>query len=261
MDKKYYIWLQIIQGRENKFNYKTLQQILKKLKVDIVNLYNLEFNIVEIKKITNIPKSIIYAILDKNIKDEVKSVMKKIRQKKLYIVTVEDRMYPKRIMEKFITYPFCFLVNKVVNFNKKNVYLYYDKYFTNYGKRVLKYFYKIIDEHKGNIYTKYDLKNVIEFVDIDEYEIKDKKCIIVLDKGHKESLFYQIIDIVIIIEANYEPEIVNIVDNFLSLNKDIYSVPSNIFGNNCYFSNYLIKQGADIILNKRDLKFILSNII
>ena len=41
-------------------------------------------------------------------------------------------------------------------------------------------------------------------------------------------------------------------------NKDIYVVPSNIFNKNSYFSNYLIKQGADILLNKQDIKFIVS---
>ena len=68
-------------------------------------------------------------------------------------------------------------------------------------------------------------------------------------------------DIFIIIEARYEEKIVKTVNYLVENSKDIYVVPSNIFRKNSYFSNYLIKQGADIILNKNDLKFILSKII
>ena len=66
------------------------------------------------------------------------------------------------------------------------------------------------------------------------------------------------LDYLVIIEAKYEEEVIKLVDMLLQNNKDIYVVPSNIFNKNSYFSNYLIKQGADILLNKQDIKFIVS---
>ena len=44
---------------------------------------------------------------------------------------------------------------------------------------------------------------------------------------------------------------------FLSIKKclkpEIYVTPSNITNKNAVFSNYLIKQGANVILNKYDI--------
>ena len=71
-------------------------------------------------------------------------------------------------------------------------------------------------------------------------------------------IFLKILDCLVIIEAKYEEEAIKLVDTLLQNNKDIYVVPSNIFNKNSYFSNYLIKQGADILLNKQDIKFIIS---
>lgn len=70
-----------------------------------------------------------------------------------------------------------------------------------------------------------------------------------------------VVNSIIVIEARYEAKIVNLVNCFLENGKDIFVVPSNIFRKNSYFSNFLIKQGAEIILNKQDLKYILNNII
>ena len=43
--------------------------------------------------------------------------------------------------------------------------------------------------------------------------------------------------------------------------KEVLVVPSTVFNKNSYFSNYLIKQGADVLLNKWDLKFVLKRLI
>lgn len=261
MDKKYYIWLQIIQDKNSDFNYNILKIILDFLNIDLIKLYNVEFDINLLKKFNLVSQSIIQAILDNDIKEELEQLMKRITEKELYTITMKDNLYPKRLIERYEDFPFCIFTNKKINFNRKNIYLYYDDQFTNYGKKVLNYFLKNIDCKKENIYTSYNIKNNIECLTIDEYNGEDKNCLITLNNKQKINLFYLIVDIVIIVEAGYKEEIVNLVDNFLNYNKDIYCVPSNIFGNNCYFSNYLIKQGADIILNKWDLKFILSNII
>jgi len=261
LDKKYYIWLQIIQDKNDEFNYNLLNSILEHLDIDLEKLYNLDFDIFLLKKFNKISQSIIQAILDNHIKEEVEKLIIKIKEKQLYVITMKDSIYPKRIIEKYENYPFFILTNNKINFNRKNIYLHYDEHFTKHGTKVLKYFSKIIEEEKGNIYTKYNLKSNIEYLTIDEYKDTEKTCLVVLNNKFKYTFLYQLVDIVIIIEASYKKGIVNLVDNFLHYGKDIYSVPSNIFGNNCYFSNYLIKQGADIILNKWDLKFILSNII
>ena len=71
MDKKYYIWLQIIQDKNDEFNYNLLNSILEHLDIDLEKLYNLDFDIFLLKKFNKISQSIIQAILDNHIKEEV----------------------------------------------------------------------------------------------------------------------------------------------------------------------------------------------
>ena len=69
------------------------------------------------------------------------------------------------------------------------------------------------------------------------------------------------IDILVIVEARYEEKIIKLVDEMAKSAKEVLVVPSTVFNKNSYFSNYLIKQGADVLLNKWDLKFVLKRLI
>ena len=91
--------------------------------------------------------------------------------------------------------------------------------------------------------------------------IYNENCIILPNIIQYYNYMLNVIDLMVIVEARYEEKIVNLVNCFLEKGKDIYVVPSNVFRKNSYFSNFLIKQGADVILNKQDLKYILNNII
>ena len=85
--------------------------------------------------------------------------------------------------------------------------------------------------------------------------IKSNKLITTVNDNTDEILFC---DAIVIPEARYENKIVSKVDYMLEKSKPILIFPNSIFNKNGYFSNYLIKQGADIILNKYDLLFILK---
>ena len=134
LDKKYYIWLQIIQDKNDEFNYNLLNSILEHLDIDLEKLYNLDFDIFLLKKFNKISQSIIQAILDNHIKEEVEKLIIKIKEKQLYVITMKDSIYPKRIIEKYENYPFFILTNNKINFNRKNIYLHYDEHFTKHGK-------------------------------------------------------------------------------------------------------------------------------
>ena len=64
-------------------------------------------------------------------------------------------------------------------------------------------------------------------------------------------------DVLFLIEARYERDIVNLVDNLLNLGKEILVLPGDVWNKNCYFSNFLIREGAGVILNINDLNIYL----
>ena len=75
-----------------------------------------------------------------------------------------------------------------------------------------------------------------------------------------EIALLSMMDLVIIVEAKYEGYIVEKINYFAEKSTPILVYPSSIFNKNSYFSNYLIKQGADIALGKNDLLFVLKSL-
>lgn len=66
-----------------------------------------------------------------------------------------------------------------------------------------------------------------------------------------------ICDILIFVEAKYTKESAYLVDSILELGKDILVLPGDVWNKNCYFSNYLIKEGANVVLGIDDLNYYL----
>ena len=62
------------------------------------------------------------------------------------------------------------------------------------------------------------------------------------------------IDVLIILNAKYELDIVTMTDIAIDMGKQIYVVPGSIDDKNYMFSNYLIKDGAIVILNNKDIE-------
>ncbi len=268
MDKIEYVWLEEVRKNNTKFNYNMLKKILKFLNISLKGLYCQLFNVEMLKQNIKIDISIIQDILNNDIKEKSIMLYKKIKENGLKIVTIEDKEYPKKILDRILDIPFCILVDNElsINLNNKNVYFFYDSYYSKSAIRIINYFAKIVKVENGNIFSEYNFQDKmnINIIDFDSYicNVKESaKYIVLYNKNDVAQFKANIIDILIIIEARYELGIVSLVDSYLELGKDIYVVPSNIFRANGYFSNYLIKQGAQILLNKWDLKYILANII
>ena len=93
---------------------------------------------------------------------------------------------------------------------------------------------------------------------ISKKSTKNNLYIIVNKNKNKFCILSEIIDKILIIEASLNKHIVNLCNDLLDFGKDVLVVPNNIYNKNSYFSNYLIKQGCDVILNKFDLKYYLD---
>lgn len=79
-----------------------------------------------------------------------------------------------------------------------------------------------------------------------------------LNANYKYELIASITDYLLILNASYNNIIYKLTSNMLDFGKEILVVPGDIQDKNCYFSNYLLKEGASIILSKEDIKFILN---
>ena len=87
--------------------------------------------------------------------------------------------------------------------------------------------------------------------------VSTKNRIIIPYDNIKFKIILGIVDYLFLIEAQYNEETKNIVNFFVESGKDILVVPGNIFNRNHYFTNYLIQEGATVIINKLDFdKFI-----
>ena len=231
--------------------------IFNKLIKEYFTLENLFYKkIIEV----NIDKEILFLLESDNIKNKAKNIYNKLKSQNKNIITILDKEYPKVLLDKISNIPFCIICDRKINFNNKNIYIYFKDYFSKYGIKVLNYFIKIFSNNNCNVFSEYKEKclkiKYISISNINEYNFKEN-CYIYISKLYME-IFLKILDCLVIIEAKYEEEAIKLVDTLLQNNKDIYVVPSNIFNKNSYFSNYLIKQGADILLNKQDIKFIIS---
>lgn len=261
MDNYYYIWMQEIANLNEKFDISLYKNLIKKYG-SIEKIYSLTENKEKSKEI-DVDNSIVNLLFDDNIKRKAKNKYKKIMENKIIIIPFEK--YNKRLNVKNM--PFYILSDKQINLNNKNVYIFYDNYFSNFSETLLKYFTKIINEEKCNVFSEYKSEKIeilnIYFGDIVNFRnIKASRNYIILPNlKYLKSFIINMLDVLIIIQARYEKNIVMFTDMMLEYGKEVYVVPSNIFRKNSYFSNYLIKQGAQIILNKQDLKVLLNNII
>ena len=233
------------------------------LENDVRIIYeNLDTEIEEkIKSIVR-DSSILEYFKDNNIKKNAKYKYIALLNKNLDLITLND--YDKHIFKYSyfkIEIPFCIIVPKNINSSSKNVFIYYADYFSKSAIYTLKFFTKVIEQNQANTISSYESNNVINIKIVSLMNIEKINKINVILSNEKYVLFFLLafIDFCIIIEAKYENIIQKLVDFLLEIGKDIYVVPSGIFNKNSYFSNYLIKQGADIILSANDLKLILKD--
>ena len=150
--------------------------------------------------------------------------------------------------------------------NNNIAYIYYDAYFSKSALSIIKYNYKVITNYNVEVISEYEDVDAIKIECLEKYlnnDIKDNYLFSLDDYifliNDKEEVI-KLIDIALIVEAKYDRKIVKIVDYMLEKSKPILVFPNSIFNKNGFFSNYLIKQGADVILNKNDLIFALNTL-
>lgn len=256
MNKIYYLWLEVLRENNIQINYEYIKNNISYS--NIMALFNGESNC---KDKLNI--SILKSFLDKNIKERTINLYNKIKENNLKIITREDKEFPQKVENIF-----CIITNNNFskNLNNKNVYMYYANYFSKAAIGITRYNYETIKELGYNLFCEYEDIDSIKIDKLEKYlnNSNDGKYLFSLENYifyiADEIALLSMMDLVIIAEAKYEGYIVEKINYFAEKSTPILVYPSSIFNKNSYFSNYLIKQGADIALGKNDLLFVLKSL-
>ena len=204
-----------------------------------------------------ISKDLYQKFIDFKIKQRAKILFKSLIQDDFKIIHIFSREY-NQIIKSYNNLPVVFFVKGNMDLlYKEKVYLYLES-IDNISKviksslecSIINKDYTLIqdDSNNSNISNKIiisDIKNI-------ENSLKNKQnkdvlnIFVNLNKNDDISCF---IDKLIIINASYKKDIVYLVDSMLEQGKDVYVVPNNILNKSAYFSNYLISEGAKVVIN------------
>lgn len=267
----------------NGFNHKIYNNLIQ-IFINEENIFKISSNTYLFKEYLKdhnfiLDKVILNQLVDENLKLKSKEIYSQIKKLNLNLTNLNSNKYPNNFLN-IITYG----NNEILKSNNKIIYVYYNKSFSSNGKNVYNVFMQfLLKEEVTNLFY---INNIEELSKINSYESNNIYLVNCYDKGNsienkfkkiKEILlntnnliiFNNIIgnnnniielltvlaDYIIIPEAALQKEIIEISDIFCELGKDILVAPSNIYQKTSYFSNYLIKQGCDIILSTKDIKF------
>lgn len=202
-------------------------------------------------------KDLYQKFIDFKIKQRAKILFKSLIQNDFKIIHIFSKEY-NQIIKNYNNLPVVFFIRGNLDFvYKEKVYLYVDS-IDNVSKivkanlelSIINKDYTLIQDDSNNI----NISNKIIISDMKNIEnslkIKQNKDVlnifVNLNKKDNISCF---IDKLIIINASYKKDIVYLVDSMLEQGKDVYVVPNSILNKSAYFSNYLISEGAKVVIN------------
>lgn len=286
-DDLIYIWLSSIKD----MSYILYLRLLKVFG-DVYSIYNESKNknkFIQIlnKNNFNLSEELINSLTNFSQKEKSQKIFFNLKSQKISIVNINSKYYPKQLFQMYNP-PICIYLygNKNV-INNKIVYLHYEN-FNSYGKKIYNIISCYLDKkgiscineykskekyatilsnriflHMENIFDeKFDIKNIFNNLEsVHTKEMINNNLYVILPDYYliNSCYMYDLIctmsNICIIPQAQYDKDnrIKHIVDIFVEKNKNILVCPGNIYCKNNYFSNYLIKEGAEVLLNKYDL--------
>ena len=214
----------------------------------------------------NITNKLFFSLTNIKIKEKSKIIYDNLKVQHFNFVNIFSKYYPEEL-RGILSAPLllCYkgdigLLNKKV----KRLVMY------NSNKELMKCIeyksiYDSIKKNKGIICINNDMKSPkikVKSVDIlsEEYEYKEninKEDLHILVPKQFNSLpevIASISDSLLIFSANYNKEIYRLSYDMIDFSKEILVVPGNICNKDYYFSNYLIREGATVILSYKDIE-------
>lgn len=261
-----YVWLSII----NNLNYLVYLQLINMFD-STINLYNVSKDKIKFEQYLksnnfNLDEKLKNQLLNNSLKSKANKIYNSLKSNNVKIIPINSKYYPQKLKNIFSP-PLCiFVTGDIKLIENKKIYMYENNNITKYANKIVEMLYsQILNKNKYLMLNRnFNIKSI---------NLKDEFCNI--ESNNQFNILYNsnndnyirdieiksgILDLLIIPEADYNKEISIFVDCFLELGKEITVFPNEIFNKNAYFSNYLIKNGANILTNIYQIQDILNNL-
>lgn len=244
-------------------NYEIYEKLIH-IFFDVSNIYKISNNKILFQNIicsnkTFIPKKVFLNLVSYELKENAELIYMNLINQNIKIIPISSNNYPRNLLNINNPPLVIFSYGDILLNEKKSIYV-YNKNFSNFGKKVYKYFNYYITGKLLKLGNEDECDIMIskESIFNENYiNVSTKNRIIIPYDNIKFKIILGIVDYLFLIEAQYNEETKNIVNFFVESGKEILVVPGNIFNRNHYFTNYLIQEGATVIINKLDFdKFI-----
>ena len=251
-------------------NYILLLRLLKAFNA-LENLYNLSsnsylFRNILIQNNIKLSNKIFSEFTNLDLKEKAKDIYHNLLKQDVKFINIFSNYYPYNLKSTINAPILIYYYGDIDLLSKKKVYIYKSSDIDNHKyDSICSEVYKLNDIVCIN---KEKSIGAIFFINIDLFNqnflvpinfcTRNLYILYPTNSNYKYELLASITDYLLILNASYNNIIYNLTSNMLDFGKEILVVPGDIQDKNCYFSNYLLKEGACIILNKEDIKFILK---
>lgn len=286
-NKKYWVWFSQVKnlGRKRKIellkNYKNPEEI-----------YNLKMQ--ELQKIPYINDKMIESILNEDTRKIIQKNLEYMEENNVDIISIDDEAYPKRLKEIYDFPISLYIKGDIKILNNKSISIIGCRDASDYGKKAAKYFsYNLAKENinivsglargidsyahigclcannsfgktiavLGNgidmIYPKENKYLAEEIIKsggaiISEYPIGTKP--LKINFPARNRIVSGLSNAVLVVEAKERSGTLITVDFALEQGRDVYVVPGNINEINSVGTNNLIKEGAKLVTNYKEIR-------
>ncbi len=263
-----YVWLSTISD----FNYLIYLRLLRVFGTIEELFYStkekMKFRETLIKENIFLSRNLIEDLTSEHIKSFSLKIYDYLISNNIKIISVDSKNYPKKLFNLFNS-PICIYIKGDIDLLKNSlVYLHHDDNFSIYGKNIYvdismylrnKNVYKVgIKGENSDIIVK-SINKAKFFEDINLILNSEKNYIFVITSINSKFIDLEVlacfIDFCVIPEFGYEKEVYIkfLIDILINESKDILVAPGSIYSKLSYFSNYLLKEGAEMLLSKKDL--------
>ena len=282
--KKYWIWLSLIKDLGNKRGMK----LLEKYKTP-EEIYKLDKE--KLIKTEKIGEETANKILDIETRKEINKHIKFMKENQIDIITIQDKEYPNILKEIYDPPMSIYIKGNKEILNNTNIGIIGCRECTEYGKKAAIYFAKELAKQQNTNIVSGLAKGIDTYSHIGALEVKGK-TIAILGNGldtiypkENQKLARKILEnegaiiseypigtkpekmnfparnriisgiskSIIVIEAKAKSGTLITVDFALEQGRDVFCVPGNINSQNSIGTNELIKQGAMIATNAKDI--------
>lgn len=259
MIEQYYLWLCLIPDLSYE-QYLQLMKIFKNVNALYISSKDQKTFYHVIKKSQMLlSKNLFDSFTSEKIKEKADKIYSYFMKSCIQIISIDSKYYPKSLYASHFV-PFALFyqgdIQVLEQFCKKKKIFLLQKDLSSFAKKVKQYFKPALKDKFLWIGQEEDVDILLVQKDIfslEHYECTSPSFIIPYE-WNLSKILLDLVDYFFMIESEYNKEVKEMVEYFIEQGKEILVVPGNIFYKQHYFSNYLIQEGATVLLNRKDIE-------